>query len=629
MNSTTENLTCPTTGVFYDSGGAAGNYGNSQNFTKTFNAPAGSCLRFQFTGLSTESCCDQLRIYDGPTVGSPILGNFFGGANPGVIIPSGAAVTFSFHSDGSTNSSGWTASITCLSNCTGTPNPGVASFVSVSCPPSSSFVTLSSAGATQACGIAYNWQSAPALSGPWTNIAGGTTNPFSTTYTSNPIFYRMRAQCNSLNTIYTNTLSPTTSTIPCGLSTYVPSTTPYTFDVFAGTTLPTTDDVLFATTVNFGFPFCFSGTQYWGGYVASNCAFVFDAVPCYPNILVSTYAAGGVGTGYTIPNTGAPDNNSSIPRNAILAPWQDTDPSLGGVMRYATLGVAPNRRFVASWENIPMYSCGTAQPGIYYTGQVKLFETSNNIEIHIGNKGCCVGWNGQDAVLGLHNYDGTVYIPQVNATAHNAPTNWTMTNTAYRYISPCAAAGGPCLTLPTNFKSFYGQQIEATNKLSWETSVEENISEFIIERSSDAINFTEAGRALPNNRPSKYDFNDNTFKPSIVNYYKITALGTDGKRNSTYVLPIEGNYEDLNMSEIYPNPVKDNFTITFTAKTEIQTEIIIKDMFGRIVKTSHHSLSGGNTKTIINCPELNQGIYIVEVLSENKIISQQKLIVVK
>lgn len=629
MNNTTENLTCPTTGVFYDSGGSGGNYSNSENFTKTFNAPAGMCLRFEFTGLSTESCCDRLRIFDGPNGLSPLIGNYGGGTNPGIIIPSGTSITFSFTSDGSVVSTGWTASITCLSICSGTPSPGVASFVSVPCPPSSSFVTLSTAGAAQGCGIVYFWQSAPAISGPWTNVSSAaTTNPYSTTYTSNPIFYRMRTTCNGLNAVFTNTISPTATVIPCALSTYVPSGIGYSFDAFVGTVLPTTDDVLFTTIVNFGFPFCYAGTQYWGGYVASNSAFVFDAVPCYPNIGAATYAAGGVGTGFTIP-TPAPVNGTSIPRNAILAPWHDIHPGLGGTIRYSTLGVAPNRRFVASWESIPMFSCGTSSPAIYYTGQVKLFETTNNIEIHVGNKGVCPGFNGGKAVLGLHSYDGTIYVPPVNATAHNSPIQWNMSNTAYRFTSPCAASGGPCLALPINFKSFYGQQISAVNKLTWETALEENITEFIIERSSDAVNFVEVGRALPYNQPSKYDFNDNTFKSNIINYYKITAIESDGRRKSTFTIPIGGNYEDVNVSEIYPNPVKDNFTLSFSSKVESLIDLNIKDTFGRLVKTSHHSLTTGNTKTIINCAELRSGVYIVEVLDgNNKIISQQKLIVV-
>jgi hypothetical protein len=422
--------------------------------------------------------------------------------------------------------------------------------------------------------------------------------------------------------------TPVSNTVSCSLSTYTPSNIGYSFDAFVGTVLPTTDDVLFTSIINFGFPFCYGGSQYWGGYVASNSAFVFDAVPCFPNIQTNVYAAGGVGTGFTIP-TPAPVNNTSIPRNAILAPWQDIDPSIGGTIRYATLGVAPNRRFVASWQSIPMYSCGTSSPAIYYTGQIKLFETTNNIEIHVGNKGVCPGFNGGKAVLGLHSYDGTVYIPPVNATIHNSPAQWSMTNTAYRFASPCAVSG-PCLTLPINFKNFYGQQIEATNKLTWETALEENITEYIIERSSDAINFTEIGKALPYNQPSKYDFKDVTFKPNIINYYKVTALEKDGKRKSTNTIPIGGNYEDINVSEIYPNPIRDNFTLSYNAKIETEVFVSIKDMYGRVVKATQHSISVGNTQTMINCPELTSGVYIVEVAGaiNGKVISQQKLIVV-
>lgn len=438
--------------------------------------------------------------------------------------------------------------------------------------------------------------------------------------------------CNAFN--FSISAPSAVGAITCPLSTYTASSIGYSFDAFAGTVLPTTDDVLFTSIINFGFPFCYGGSQYWGGYVASNAAFVFDAVPCFPNIQANLYAAGGIGTGYTIPSP-APVNGTSIPRNAILAPWQDIDPSIGGTIRYTTLGVAPNRRFVASWQSIPMYSCGTSSPAIYYTGQIKLFETTNNIEIHVGNKGVCPTFNNGEAVLGLHSFDGLTYRPPVNATAHNAvggagPYNqWSMSNTAYRFASPCAVSG-PCLTLPINFKSFYGQQIEATNKLTWETALEENISEYIVERSSDAINFTEIGRALPYNQPSKYDFKDVTFKPNIINYYKVTALEKDGKRKSTNTIPIGGNYEDINVSEIYPNPIRDNFTLSYNAKIETEVFVSIKDMFGRVVKSTQHSISVGNTQTMINCPELTSGVYIVEVTGSNngKVISQQKLIVV-
>lgn len=103
-------------------------------------------------------------------------------------------------------------------------------------------------------------------------------------------------------------------------------------------------------------------------------------------LLLGTYAAGGVGTGFII-RAAVPEMHRL--RNAVLAPWHDIHPGLGGTIQYTNTGTAPNRVFTVSWENVPMFSCGTASPAIYHSSQVRLFETSNAIEIHVRNKGVC------------------------------------------------------------------------------------------------------------------------------------------------------------------------------------------------------------------------------------------------
>ena len=45
-------------GTFYDSGGLAGQYGNSQDFTATFCAPAGQFISFDFTSFTTANSQD-------------------------------------------------------------------------------------------------------------------------------------------------------------------------------------------------------------------------------------------------------------------------------------------------------------------------------------------------------------------------------------------------------------------------------------------------------------------------------------------------------------------------------------------------------------------------------------------
>lgn len=121
------NLTCapytpPTIcgSTFYDSGGASGNYSNNTNQTTTFYPDTiGDVLTATFTAFELESCCDELRVYDGPNAGAPLLGIFTGNTIPGPFISTHAtgALTFVFESDDSVTYLGWAANLTCSDNC--------------------------------------------------------------------------------------------------------------------------------------------------------------------------------------------------------------------------------------------------------------------------------------------------------------------------------------------------------------------------------------------------------------------------------------------------------------------------------------------------------------------------------
>lgn len=110
-------------GNFYDNGGPAGNYSNSQLLTATFCAPPGQYISFNFTAFNLESNFDWLDIYNGPSTAAPLIGSFTGTQGPGLVTSSlGGCITFVFDSDNSLALSGWTASITCSSTPPSTGN---------------------------------------------------------------------------------------------------------------------------------------------------------------------------------------------------------------------------------------------------------------------------------------------------------------------------------------------------------------------------------------------------------------------------------------------------------------------------------------------------------------------------
>lgn len=97
--------------------------------------------------------------------------------------------------------------------------------------------------------------------------------------------------------------------------------------------------------------------------------------------------------GFSIPNL-------ELPIPAILGPFHDIDNSVsvdGGVYTGIT-GVAPNRRFHVTFEDIAGFGSCNA---FISTFQIVLHESSGIVDVVITNKPNCTTWNNGFAVLGI------------------------------------------------------------------------------------------------------------------------------------------------------------------------------------------------------------------------------------
>ncbi|RAR46261.1 CUB domain-containing protein, partial [Flavobacterium lacus] len=190
--------------VFVDSGGAGGSYSNSENLSYLFvPSNPGESIQLTFTAFGTEACCDFLRVYDGPTAASPLLGTFGGTTIPGPFIsshPSGQLFVV-FTSDSSVTGIGWSANVACLLPCSGTPEGGLVNVASQSVCPAFPVAPITAAGATNGLGITYQWEESVDSGTSWANATGG-TGATTTTYQP-PVFvgatilYRLKVTCSA------------------------------------------------------------------------------------------------------------------------------------------------------------------------------------------------------------------------------------------------------------------------------------------------------------------------------------------------------------------------------------------------------------------------------------------------
>lgn len=193
-----------------------------------------------------------------------------------------------------------------------------------------------------------------------------------------------------------------------GTDSYSFETIPYAPEAYAGAPIFLSDDDVSAA-LPIGFSFCFLGNTYTQFYIGSNGWISFSA---------------GQSTAYT--SAAIPSTSPAVPKNAIMGPWEDWNPGIGGQVMFQTIGTAPNRKLVVSWQNVPMFSC-TGNLGSF---QIVCHETTGIIENHLTNKPNCPTWAGGTGTQGVHDATGTIAF---TAPGRNS-TQWTTSNESTRFV---------------------------------------------------------------------------------------------------------------------------------------------------------------------------------------------------
>jgi len=137
----------------------------------------------------------------------------------------------------------------------------------------------------------------------------------------------------------------------------------YNFEDISGTGIPVTFTTNFnemSGAVPLNFIFNFYDRNYTDVYVATNGFLTFLDLQ-----------SPGVGVPVEIPTADVHDG-------IIAGLWNAYDLRSTGNVYYQTIGSAPNRRFILQYNNIPIYG----SPTVTSTFQIKLFESSNIIEVH-------------------------------------------------------------------------------------------------------------------------------------------------------------------------------------------------------------------------------------------------------
>lgn len=183
-------------------------------------------------------------------------------------------------------------------------------------------------------------------------------------------------------------------------------------------------------------------------------------------------------------------------------------------------------------------------------------------------------------------------------------------------------------TLPVTLSAFTARKAGSGVILNWSTEIQKNVSHFVVQRSVNGTDFTDAGIVFTNESNSTmhrdYSFTDDikTVTANLI-YYRLKTVDLDGKYEQSPVRIIR-TAEDKDRQNIlvYPNPVVSEVRVTLPVSWQgKQVTIQVINANGVVVKNITSSAAGQTEN--MNVGNLQAGLYIVKAVMGKEIAVQQ------
>ncbi len=197
------------------------------------------------------------------------------------------------------------------------------------------------------------------------------------------------------------------------------------------------------------------------------------------------------------------------------------------------------------------------------------------------------------------------------------------------YSFAFATVGAAANALPVELMSFNATLAPKGVALSWATAKEVNTSNFVIERSFDGVEYSDAAMLFTesdgnSNQELDYNYTDklNTANQGFI-YYRLRMVDKDGKFTRSNVVVIRtGAAAEAPVVSVYPNPVVNDVFVAVPATWQNKpVSVEVYNNNGQLVK--HVSNSSAGQTEMVDVKSLTSGMYIVRVSNGTQIATQK------
>lgn len=173
------------------------------------------------------------------------------------------------------------------------------------------------------------------------------------------------------------------------------------------------------------------------------------------------------------------------------------------------------------------------------------------------------------------------------------------------------------IALPLTLTSFNGALNNSSVQLNWSSAQEENLDKYIVEKSTDAVNWqtmTTVKAAGNSTNTREYNVTDPNAAP--VNYYRLKQLDINGNFTYSPIIRIRANSDKTGI-KLYPNPAINSATLTINSDNKQAAHIKLYNQAGiQLQHLQRPLIAGTNNITIPGINTLPAGAYMICVEDE-------------
>ena len=181
----------------------------------------------------------------------------------------------------------------------------------------------------------------------------------------------------------------------------------------------------------------------------------------------------------------------------------------------------------------------------------------------------------------------------------------------------------PCIKTAIELLSFSGKTLSAANELNWTTAAEADGDFFVLEKSTDGVNFAPIASIRGNgfsNTTQSYSFLDKDINTSD-NYYRLSTfeVGDVLTQKSSIVLLSRDKAADF---ELYFWNLTDQLSLSINSPQNTTIDIALYNMAGKMVFTSKQQIGAGNNVLLLPINETVSGLYLLSIENETEQIRE-------